>query len=224
MSLFFYDILVYSKNFEDHLEHLDSVLLVLQQNHFFLKASKCIFARDTIEYLGHVVSSKGVGPDPSKVQGVKDWPIITSVKQLRAFLGLSGYYRKFIKGYAAIASPLTDLLQKDKFEWNSDAEQAFLSLKAALLQAPILQLPDFTKAFVIETDASRTAIGAVLLQNELPISYFSKKLPSHLCKQSTYVRELHTVVEAVRKWRQYLLGFILPLELTIGVSKSYLLK
>ena len=123
------------------------------------------------------------------------------MKELRAFLGLSRYYRRFIKGYASIATPLTDLLQKDQFHWNDKATEAFNQLKRALCTAPILQLPNFCKPFIVEIDASGTGVGAVLLQQSQSVAYFSKKMPLHLRKASAYVRELHAIVDAVKKWR-----------------------
>ena len=134
------------------------------------------------------------------------WPTPTSVRELRAFLGLTGFYRKFIKHYASIAAPLTSLLCKDAFTWSQDSQHAFDKLKLAMTSAPVLALPNFSEPFVIETDASGIAIGAVLLQNGHPLAYFSKCLGPRMLHASTYIRELHAVVAAVRKWRQYLLG------------------
>ncbi|MCH80322.1 hypothetical protein A2U01_0001089 [Trifolium medium] len=142
-----------------------------------------------VEYLGHVVSGQGVTMDQHKVQAVIDWPIPTNVKQLRGFLGLTGYYRRFIKSYATIASPLTDLLKKDNFQWSHSAELAFLTLKKAITSAPVLVLPDFSQPFILETDASSIGIGAMLSQQGHPIAYFSKKLGPNVQKQSAYVRE-----------------------------------
>ena len=203
---FFYDILIYSKTLELHLAHLEQVLQILADNTLFVKKSKCAFGQDSIDYLGHIVTAQGVKPDPNKVEAVRNWKIPTSLKQLRAFLGLSGYYRCFIRSYASIGHPLTELLKKDGFQWSKKATTAFVQLKEALISAPVLALPDFSKHFILETDASGTGMGAVLLQDTQPIAFFSKKLPHHLLKASAYVRELHALVTAVRKWRQYLLG------------------
>ncbi|XP_043692891.1 uncharacterized protein LOC122643324 [Telopea speciosissima] len=123
--IFFDDILVYSKTVEDHANHLALVLQCLQQNQFYAKLSKCSFAQSSIGYLGHIISSTGLQPDPEKIDAIANWPAPTTVKRLRGFLGLTGYYRKFIQGYASIASPLTDLLKKDAYKWTPTAEQSF---------------------------------------------------------------------------------------------------
>ena len=185
--VFFDDILIYSKTLDSHITHLDQVLQILADNTLFLKKSKCAFGQDSIEYLGHIVTAQGVKPEPSKVAPVSEWAIPTSIKQLRAFLGLSGYYRRFIQSYASIAHPHTDLLKKDGFQWSEAATEAFVKLKEALVLTPILALPDFSKKFILETDASGIRMGAVLLQDNRPIAFFSKKLPHQLLKASAYV-------------------------------------
>lgn len=144
--------------------------------------------------------------DNSKVQAVLEWPIPSNLKQLRGFLGLTGYYRRFIQGYASIALPLTDLLKKDSFLWNDQAAAAFHNLKRALTVAPVLSLPDFSKPFILETDASEYGIGAVLSQAKHPIAFFSKKLSPRMQKQSAYVRELYAISEAISKFHHYLIG------------------
>ncbi|GAU40605.1 hypothetical protein TSUD_28110 [Trifolium subterraneum] len=206
VAIFFDDILVYSVSFELHLLHLEQVFTKLLAGQFYLKQNKCIFAQRQLEYLGHIVSVNGVQPEPSKIQAMVDWPVPTSLKALRGFLGLTGFYRKFIKGYAAIASPLTALLRKDAFLWSPTAQTAFNNLKLAMTQAPTLALPDFSQPFDIETDASGVAMGAVLMQNSHPIAFFSQPFCPKLQRSSTYVRELHAITSAVKKWRQYLLG------------------
>jgi len=135
-----------------------------------------------------------------------EWPQPTSTTLLRGFLGLTGFYRKFIKGYASIASPLTNLLKKDSFMWSSEVDHSFQTLKKAMTEAPTLAVPDFTIPFDLETDASGKAMGAVLMQQNHPIAFFSKQLCPRLLRSSTYVRELHAITTAVKKWRQYLLG------------------
>ncbi|MCI11102.1 hypothetical protein A2U01_0032202, partial [Trifolium medium] len=206
VAVFFDDILVYSVNLQLHLSHLQQVFNKLLEGKFFLKESKCILAQRRLEYLGHIVSVTGVQPDPSKIQAMVDWPTPTSIKALRSFLGLTGFYRKFIKGYAGIATPLTTLLRKNVFLWSPEAQTAFDKLKLAMTQAPTLALPDFSQPFDIETDASGCAMGAVLMQNSHPIALFSQPFCPKLQRSSTYVRELHAITSVVKKWRQYLLG------------------
>jgi hypothetical protein len=188
--VFFDDILVYSPSWQSHLQHLEWVLQVLALHDLFAKLSKCSFGQREIDYLGHIVSGNGVSMDANKVKDVLAWPVPSNVKQLRGFLGLTGYYRRFVKSYAQIASPLTELLKKDAFVWNQEAEIAFHKLKQAVTTAPVLSLPNFEEPFTLETDASGTGIGAVLGQKGHPIAYFSKKLSLRRQKQSAYIREL----------------------------------
>nr|GEV63184.1 Ty3/gypsy retrotransposon protein [Tanacetum cinerariifolium]GEV63232.1 Ty3/gypsy retrotransposon protein [Tanacetum cinerariifolium] len=204
--VFFDDILIYSSTWQLHLEHLTVVLRCLQDHHLYAKLSKCAFGQQRIEYLGHIVTAPGVEMDNAKVAAVANWPIPTSVSQLRAFLGLTGYYRRFIRQYASIAHPLTTLLQKNNFQWSQEAQSAFETLKQALLTAPVLVLPNFNKPFIVETDASGQGIRAILSQDGHPISFFSKKLSHRMQQASTYVRELYAITEAVAKFRHYLFG------------------
>jgi len=156
--------------------------------------------------LGHVVPGTRVSMDKSKVQVVLEWPSPKSLKQLRGFLGLTGYYRRFIRSYATIASPLTNLLKKEAFVWNGDTETAFYKLKQALTTALVLVLPDFSQPFVLEIDVSGTRTGAVLSQGGHPIAFFSKKLAPRMQLQSAYIREFHAITAALAKFRHYLLG------------------
>ncbi|XP_061366875.1 uncharacterized protein LOC133310005 [Gastrolobium bilobum] len=174
--VFFDDILVYSATIEEHAIHLDSVLACLQHHAFFVKLSKCAFGQSEISYLGHIVCAEGVKADPQKVAAMLDWPQPVNIKQLRAFLGLISYYRKFVHQYANVAWPLTELLKSEKLCWSSAASKAFDDLKTAMSITPILSLPDFSAVFIVETDASNYGIGAVLIQHGRPLSFFSKKL------------------------------------------------
>jgi hypothetical protein len=204
--VFFDDILVYSTSWSCHLQHLEWVLQMLQNHELFAKLSKCSFGQKEIDYLRHIVSGTRVSMESSKVKAVMEWPQPKNIKQLRGFLGLTGYYRRFIKGYAHIAGPLTDLLRKEAFEWNDGAVEAFNNLKQAITTAPVLKLPNFDEPFTLETDASGTGVGAVLGQNGHPIVFFSKKLSLRRQKQSAYIRELLAITEALTKFRHYLLG------------------
>ncbi|KZV34979.1 peroxidase 64 [Dorcoceras hygrometricum] len=204
--VFFDDILIYSRTVEEHAKHLRLILEILKDNQLYINKKKCGFGLTEIEYLGHVVSGAGVAVDRKKVECVEAWPTPCTIKGLRGFLGLSGYYRKFIRDYGKIAKPLTDLLKKGSFVWNMEAEAAFKALKRNLTTAPVLRLPNFEDEFVVECDASGRGIGAILSQGGHPIAFFSKALGERALSKSTYEKELMALVLAVRHWRPYLLG------------------
>ncbi|GKE48245.1 putative mitochondrial protein [Tanacetum coccineum] len=205
MLVFFDDILIYSKNLEVHCVHLAQVLQVMKDNTLYGKKSKCYFVVLQVEYLGHIISAQGVSTDPSKIEAMQKWPIPSTLKQLRGFLGLTGYYRRFIKDYASISQPLVALTNKDAFKWNRSAELAYHKLKEAMIKALVLALPDFDQEFMVETDASGKGIGAVLCQNGHPIAYWSKTLSAKHQALSTYEKEFLAVVAALDKWKGYLL-------------------
>ncbi|KAJ9541667.1 LOW QUALITY PROTEIN: hypothetical protein OSB04_028173 [Centaurea solstitialis] len=204
--VFFDDILVFSRSWKDHIDHLNVVLDILQTHQFVANRKKCVFGTQQVEYLGHVISALGVSVDPSKIRSILDWPPPRNVKGVRGFLGLTGYYRKFIMGYGKIAKPLTELTKKDGFVWGPEASLAFDQLKQVMTNPPLLMLPDFSKPFEVECDASGHGIGAVLMQNKKPIAYFSKALSSTNLNKSTYEKELMALVLAIQHWRPFLLG------------------
>jgi hypothetical protein len=205
--VFMDDILVYSKSLQDHYGHLQQVFEILHTNQFLLKRSKCEFVQKSLEYLGHIVSQKGVSTEPSKIASVNNWPQPKSVKHLRGFLGLTGYYRRFIRNYGIISRPLTQLLKKGvPFVWTTQTQEAFTLLKQALSTAPVLSMPDFSKTFIIETDASDGGMGAVLMQEGHPISFLSKAFCPRNQALSTYETECLALIMAVDKWRSYLHG------------------
>lgn len=203
--LFFDDILIYSSTFEEHLLHLSQVLELLAKDNWIVKLSKCSFAQQSITYLGHIISAEGISTDPAKVEAIRTWPQPETVKELRSFLGLAGYYRKFVKHFAIITKPLTNLLRKQVlFVWTEEHTTAFNLLKQALMTAPVLAKPDFTKPFCLETDASNTGVGAVLLQEGHPLAFISKPLGPKTSGLSTYEKEYMAILLAVDQWRQYL--------------------
>ena len=204
--VFFDDILVYSKNLNEHWSHLAEVFTLMRTNQMYAKLSKCTFAQTKVEYLGHFISATGIETDPNKLSAVDSWPVPSNVKDLRSFLGLTGYYRKFVRGYALLSRPLTDLLKKGSFHWTETAQDAFNKLKVALTTAPVLAIPDFNKQFIVETDASKTGIGAVLMQESHPLAFISRALGPKWQKLSVYEKELLAIVFAVQKWEQYLTG------------------
>ncbi|KAK9211844.1 hypothetical protein WN943_001222 [Citrus x changshan-huyou] len=177
---------------------------------FMPTEKKSEFGRTQVAYLGHIISGKGVAADPSKIQAMNSWSTPTNLKALRGFLGLTGYYRKFVAGYARIASPLTDQLKKDRFGWSSEATVAFEELKQAMSSVPVLAMPDFTKPFIVEIDASSFGLGAVLLQGQQPVAYYSQVLGPRAHLKSIYEKELMAIVFAILKWRPYLPDFTKP--------------
>lgn len=186
--VFFDDILIYSSSWTEHLQHVKQVFQLLRDNNLVLKKSKCSFGKSAVTYLGHIVSAEGVAMDPSKVDAVESWPIPRTIRALRSFLGLTGYYRKFIAGYGSVAAPLTTLLKIDAFHWTEETVEAFCQLKQALLAAPLLQLPDFDKRFFIHCDASGSGFGAVLHQGDGAIAFFIRPVSLHHQKLPAYER------------------------------------
>ena len=163
--VFFYDILIFSQSLQEHLQHVRAVLELLRANVLYAKRSKCCFGVSQVEYLGHFISGEKVSTDPKKVEAVLNWPIPRTVKQLRGFLGLTGYYRRFVKDYGKLAQPLTRLCKTSRrLEWSEEADKAFNQLKWAMTKALVLVLPDYNQEFVVETDVSGNGIGAVLMQ------------------------------------------------------------
>jgi hypothetical protein len=205
--VFIDDILIYSKDEEDHAKHLHIVLQHLRDHQLYAKFSKCEFLLDSVKFLGHTISSSGISVDPSKVQEVMDWKPPTFVYQICSFLGLAGYYRHFIPDFSRIAKPMIELLKKGvKFVWDEDCEKAFHTLWAHLTTVPMLAQPDNIKPFDVYCDASGTGLGCVLMQDNRVIAYASRALRPHEKNYPTHDLELAAVIHALKIWRHYLMG------------------
>ncbi|XP_052723766.1 uncharacterized protein LOC128193721 [Vigna angularis] len=175
--VFIYDILIYSKNCEEHEEHLRLVLGVLREKELYAKLSKCEFWMKSVQFLGHVVSAEGISVDPAKVRAVLEWENPRSVTEVRSFVGLAGYYRRFIEGFSKIVAPLTQLTRKDHpFAWTDRCEASFQELKRKLTSAPVLVIPDTAKPFEVYCDASHQGLGCILMQENRVVAYASRQL------------------------------------------------
>ncbi|GJV35838.1 putative reverse transcriptase domain-containing protein [Tanacetum coccineum] len=205
--VFIDDILIYLKNKKKYEEHLKLILELLKKEELYAKFSKCEFWIPKVQFLGHVIDSEGIHVDPAKIESIKDWTSPKSPTEIRQFLGLAGYYRRFIEGFSKIAKPMTKLTQKKvKFEWGDKQEAAFQLLKQKLCSAPILALPEGSEDFIAYCDASKKGLGAVLMQREKVISYASRQLKIHEKNYTTHDLELGAVVFALKIWRHYLYG------------------
>jgi len=206
------DILVYSKTPEEHEQHLRRVLQRLREHQLYAKPSKCTLFTDTIEYLGHLITPEGIKPNPALVEAIVKYPRPETLKSMQSFLGMTNYYRKFVKDYSKRAIPLTQALQNASNSrpiiWNPDMEGAFQDLKDALTNAPCLQLPDPDGDFDVTTDASEEAkaVGCVLTQNGHPVAFESKKLNPHQLNYTVHDKEMCAIMHALTLWRPFLLG------------------
>ncbi|GJY12333.1 putative reverse transcriptase domain-containing protein [Tanacetum coccineum] len=205
--VFIDDILIYSKNEKEHEEHLKAILELLKKEKLYAKFSKCEFWIPKVHFLGHVIDSRGIHVDPAKIESIKDWASPKTPMEIRQFLGLAGYYQRFIEGFSKIAKPMTKLTQKGiKFDWGEKEENAFQLIKQKLCSAPILALPEGSEGFVVYYDASHKGLGVVLMQREKVIAYASRQLKVHEKNCTTHDLELGSVVFALKIWRHYLYG------------------
>lgn len=206
------DLLVVSQDFGAHMDRLRVVARCLREANLTINVAKSKFCMKEIRYLGHLVSNGTIKPDPGKVEAITNYPVPRNVRQVRSFLGMCGWYQRYISGYAAIASPITDLLGKhDKFEWSSEANEAFEKLKVCMSTAPVLSHPDFSKPFTIQCDASKTGVGGVLFQldesgGEHPIAFMSRKLNSAQRNYSVTEQECLAAILSLKKFRGYVEG------------------
>ncbi|GKB51713.1 putative nucleotidyltransferase, ribonuclease H [Tanacetum coccineum] len=205
--VFIDDILIYSRNKEEHANHLRIILELLKKEKLYSNFSKCDFWIRIVQFLGHLIDSQGIYVDPAKIKAVKNWVSPTTPTEIRQFLGLAGYYRRFINDFSKIAKSLTELTQKNKkYIWGEDQETAFQLLKQKLCEAPILALPEGNDDFVVYCDASHQGLGVVLMQREKVIAYASRQLKPNEENYTTHDLELGAVVFALKIWRHYLYG------------------
>ncbi|GKC47330.1 putative reverse transcriptase domain-containing protein [Tanacetum coccineum] len=207
MIVFIDDILIYSKTKEEHDAHLRLILELLKKEELYAKFSKCDFWLSKVQFLRHVIDSEGIHVDPAKIESIKDWESPKTPTEIRQFLGLVGYYRRFIEGFSKIAKLMTKLTQKSvKFNWGEKEETAFQTLKQKLCSAPILALHKGCENFVVYCDASHKGLGAVVMQKEKVIAYASRQLKIYEKNYTTHDLELGAVVFTLNMWRHYLYG------------------
>ena len=205
MVVYFDDILIYSKSLDEHMDHLHAVFNALRDARLFANLEKCIFCTERVSFLGYVVTPQGIEVDETKIEAIKSWPVPQTITQVRSFLGLAGFYRRFVKDFSTFAAPLNELTKKGVvFHWGKTQEKSFDTLKDKLTHAPLLQLPNFGKTFELECDASGVGIGGVLMQDGKPVAYFSEKLHGPVLHYSTYDKELYALVRSLETWHHYL--------------------
>ena len=193
--VFIDDILVYSRSKDEHENHLRAVLQVLRDRELYAKFSKCEFWLDFVAFLGHIVSDAGIAVDTQKIEAVKTWPRPMTPTEVRSFLGLAGYYRRFVEGFSSLSAPLTKLTQKAaKFQWTEACEHSFQELKDRLTSTPVLALPEGSEGYAVYCDASGFGLGYVLMQHGKVIAYASRQLRKHEKNYLTHDLELAAVV------------------------------
>ena len=203
--VFIDDILVYSKSREEHERHLSIVLQTLKDKRLYAKLKKCEFWLHKVSFLGHVVTKDDISIDSGKVDVVSNWRKPTTVTKIQSFLGLAGYYRRFIEEFSKIALPLTSLTQKGvKFEWSDDCERSFQELKNRLVTTPILTIPSGSGGFVVYSDASHQGLGCVLMQHGKVVAYTSRQLKPYERNYPTHDLELAAMVFALKTGRHFL--------------------
>lgn len=206
------DIIIFGSSLQQHLDNVRKVFERIRQSNLKIQLDKSEFLRKEVEYLGHIVTTEGVKPNPAKIQAIKSYPIPKTTKQIKGFLGLLGYYRKFIRDFARITKPMTKCLKKDAIidTENLEYKECFERCKNLLIEEPVLQYPDFTQSFNLTTDASNVAIGAVLSQGiigkDKPVAFASRTLNEHEKNYSTTEKELLAIIWATKHFRPYLYG------------------
>ena len=210
--VFLDDVIVFSRSFQEHITDLDNVLSLIKEAGLKVSPEKCSFAKTSIKYLGHIVSSSGIQVDPAKTTAVQNMIEPKNAKEVRRFIGVASYYRRFVQNFSELAAPLTELTRKKaKFEWKDIHQLAFEKIKRALITAPILQYPDYSKQFKLCTDASNVALGSVLTQSyegvDLPVAYFSRKFNPAETRYTVTEKEALAIVDSVKHFSQYLYGY-----------------
>jgi len=211
------DILIYSDNMDDHKKHVKEVLRRLRENQLYASPTKCVFHQNRIEFLGFVLGADGLRMDESKIQTIQEWPTPRRVKDVQSFLGFANFYRRFINNYAKVTSPLTRLTRKNEpWTWITDCQAAFDNLKEAFTTAPILEHRDPESPMILETDASDCALAAILSTRSnsevRPITFHLKAFSAAEINYDVHNKELLAIVEAFKKWRHYLEGVAIPVE------------
>jgi hypothetical protein len=205
--VFIDDILVYSQNEEAHEDHLRLVLQKLRDNQLYAKFLKHDLWLKEVAFLGHIITNGEIKVDSSKISEILNWKQPTYVSKIRSFLGLAGYYRRFVEGFSKIVKPLTSLLETSKeFKWDEACQKCFEELKERLTTAPMLIMPDIHKGFDVYCDASHLGLGWVLMQEGKVIAYASRQLRKHEKNYPTHDLELAAVVHALKIWRYYMIG------------------
>ncbi|CAM5174954.1 unnamed protein product [Natator depressus] len=208
------DVAIFSDSWAEHLEHLQKVVERIREAGLTVKAKKCQIGLNRVTYLGHQVGQGTINPIQAKVDAIHKWPVPKSKKQVQSFLGLAGYYRRFVPQYSQIATPLTDLTKKKQpnaVQWTEECQKAFNQLKASLMSDPVLRAPDFDKPFLVTTDASKRGVGAVLMQEAPdqefhPVVFLSKKLSERESNWSVSEKKCYAIVYALEKLRPYVWG------------------
>ena len=205
--VFMDDILIYSQSKWEIEDHLRIVLQLLRDHQLYAKFSKCEFWITEVRFLGHVVSASGVSVDSKKVEAMMSWERWKSIFEIHSFLGLAGYYRRFIEDFFRLAALMTRLTRKEvKFDWDDRCEEAFKELKKRLTTAPILIVPDRGQGYIVHCDASRAGLGCVLMQSGRVVAYGSRQLNNHEQNYPTHDMELAAVVFTLKIGRHYLYG------------------
>jgi hypothetical protein len=203
------DILIFNKTWEEHMRHIQQVLITLRQHKLYANLEKCCFGMNMVQYLGYIVDEHGVHVDPTKFQVIRDWPSSTTLTELRSFLELANFYRRFVLGFSHMALTLNQVTKggfRAKFVWGKGQQRAFDDLKHRLCPAPVLSLPDLQQPFEIETVESNYVVGTCRTQHDHPVAYHSETLSDTVWKYPTYDKERYSIVKARYQWKHYILG------------------